>query len=101
MVPQILSPYHLTYVNARPLSGVISFDRRRKEVSVMTTRRRRFKQTTPLVERLRQFADDARAEASRLPDGEERDQLLKKAQVRDRAVEIERYLTSRELAPPS
>jgi hypothetical protein len=54
-----------------------------------------------LVERLNQFADDARGEASRLPDGEERDQLLKKAKVSDRAVEIEGYLTSRELAPPS
>jgi hypothetical protein len=55
----------------------------------------------PLVERLHQFADDARAEASRLPAGEERDQLLKKAQASDRAVELEGYLASRELRPPS
>jgi hypothetical protein len=45
--------------------------------------------------------DHPRAAASRLPAGEERDQLLKKAQVSDRAVEMEGYLTSRELVPPS
>jgi hypothetical protein len=67
----------------------------------MIKRRRRFKQTTALVERLHKFAGDARAEASRLPEGEERDQLLKKAKLSERAVEMEGYLTSRELVPPN
>lgn len=65
------------------------------------TRRKRIRQTMPFVERLHQFADDARAEASRLPAGEQREQLLQKVQVSDRAVEMEGYLTSRELTPPS
>ncbi|MET4022756.1 hypothetical protein ABIA85_007776 [Bradyrhizobium sp. LA6.10] len=45
----------------------------------MTQRRRRFKQTTTLEERLGQEAQRLREEAKRLPHGPEREILLRKA----------------------
>jgi hypothetical protein len=61
---------------------------------MMKQRRRRFKQTTSLVERLRQFANDARKQASHLPEGHMRNQLLERAQISERAIEIEGWLST-------
>lgn len=49
---------------------------------------------------LRRFADEASDEARRLADCAERKQLIKKVEVTERALELEGYLTSRELKPP-
>lgn len=64
-------------------------------------RRQRFKQTQSLTERLHQFADQARDEASRLPECDARNRLLQKVEVIERALELEGWLSSRELKRPT
>lgn len=44
----------------------------------MSNKRRRFKQTTPLEERITAAADALREKASALPAGDERDALLRR-----------------------
>jgi hypothetical protein len=61
----------------------------------MTKKRRRVKQSRPLAERLYQFANDVRDQARHLPEGDARNQLLEKAQVTERAIELETLLSSR------
>jgi hypothetical protein len=68
--------------------------------STMIKQRRRFRQTTSLTERLRQFADKAQTAASRLPIGSERKQVMEKVALAERAIELEGWLDSRELQPP-
>jgi hypothetical protein len=63
-------------------------------------RRRRFKQTTSLKERLVSFAKEVRNKASRLPPGFERDTLLKKASQADTAAHLEEWANSPGLQPP-
>jgi hypothetical protein len=58
------------------------------------------KQTKSLQERLAEFAEEARQEAADLPDGPERDKLLKKVQRAETASEIEGWANSPELQPP-
>ena len=67
----------------------------------MTKRRRRFKQTTPLKERLTEFADAVRAHASRLPPGPEREDLLKRASRADTAAHIDEWVNSSGLRSPT
>jgi hypothetical protein len=62
-------------------------------------KRRRFKQTTSLKDRLTAFAEEARARA-RFVMGPERDELLKKARRADTAAHIHDWANSRELQPP-
>jgi hypothetical protein len=57
-------------------------------------------QTKSLQERLAEFAEDTRQEAAGLPDGKERDKLLKKVQQAETASEIEGWANSHELEPP-
>lgn len=52
-------------------------------------RRRRFKHTASLKERLLAFAEETRAKAQALPSGPERDQLMKKAAQAETASEQE------------
>ncbi len=61
--------------------------------------RRRFRQTTPLKDRLISFAQEAR-ERARLLTGTERDALLKKARQADTAAHIEDWVNSPGLQPP-
>jgi hypothetical protein len=63
-------------------------------------KRKRVRQVKSLVERLRQFADEARAAAERLPEGEERKQLMLKVEATEKAITLEGYLASPELKPP-
>ena len=63
-------------------------------------RRRRVKQTQTLRERLSVFARDIRAQASSLPAGQERDDLLKRARQADTASHIEEWINSAGLQPP-
>jgi hypothetical protein len=62
--------------------------------------RRRFKQTTPLKERLTSFAREVRERASRLPSGFERDNLLKKAREAETAAHLDDWVNSPGLQPP-
>jgi hypothetical protein len=63
-----------------------------KKEYVMGSRRRRFKQTDSLEERLAKFARDMRDRARKEPPGSERNELLKRAYSADQAVEIDRQL---------
>ena len=62
--------------------------------------RRRFKQTTPLKDRLTAFADEARKKAQFMNAGTERDELLKKARRADTAAHIDDWINSPGLQSP-
>ncbi len=62
--------------------------------------RRRFKQTNSLLERLSEFIADLRHEAAGMPDGPDRDEVLKKIQKAENAVNMEAWANSPELQPP-
>jgi len=63
-------------------------------------RRRRFKQTISLKERLASFAKEAREKASELRPGPEQDALLKKARQADTASRVDEWANSPGLQPP-
>ncbi|MGJ5179119.1 hypothetical protein ACQR16_12480 [Bradyrhizobium oligotrophicum] len=60
----------------------------------MTPRRNRRKQTVPFSERLRQTATIARAAAQRLPAGQERESLLRKALQAETAAHLNEMLSA-------
>lgn len=60
----------------------------------MTIRRNRRKQTVSFDQRLQRAATAAREAAYRLPDGQEREILLRKARQAEAAVHINEWLTS-------
>jgi hypothetical protein len=62
--------------------------------------RRRITHTTSFEERLAQQAERARAEAEILPEGTQRDVLLKKARQAEAAAHINEWLASPGLRPP-
>lgn len=64
------------------------------------TQRRRFKQTEPLQERLRIFAEEARAQALGMRPGAERDELMLKARQAETASHLDEWATSLGLQPP-
>ena len=64
-------------------------------------KRRRFKQTTTLKERLMAFAEDVREQASMLPPGPEREDLLKRASRADAAAHIDEWVNSSGLQSPT
>jgi hypothetical protein len=57
-------------------------------------KRRRFKQSLSLKERLFSFAKEMRKKASQLPPGSERDDALKRARSADTATRVEQWLNS-------
>jgi len=61
---------------------------------------RRFKQPESLQGRLVKFAKEVREMASRLPDGPEKEDMLRKARQADTASHLEDWLNSPELRPP-
>ncbi|UPK38482.1 hypothetical protein IVB18_15285 [Bradyrhizobium sp. 186] len=63
--------------------------------------RRRFKQTKPLYERLADEAVRLREEARSLLPGQRRDMLLRKARQDETAMQIENWLRSPGLRPPT
>ena len=67
----------------------------------MTARRNRRKQTTSFDERLQSVAREARAAAHRLPPGQQREILLKKAGQAEMASRINAWLTSPILRSPT
>jgi hypothetical protein len=62
-------------------------------------KRRRFTQTTPLEDRLAQAAAD-REKALSLPQGKERDELLRRARRAETASHLTEWLSSPGLQPP-
>ena len=63
-------------------------------------KRRRFKQTTTLEERLAEEARHLRAEAKLLPPGPQREGLLRKARQDEAASHMSEWLNSPGLQPP-
>ena len=66
----------------------------------MVRRRRHFKQTDSLQDRLAAFTQDARAEAEKLPAGAERDELLSKIRQAETAAYFDEWAASPGLQPP-
>ena len=64
-------------------------------------KRRRFKQTVSLKDRLAAFAKYTRDKASTLPAGAERDDLLKRARQADVASNIDDWANSKGLQSPT
>lgn len=60
----------------------------------MIKRRRRFKQTVPFKDRLMIFARDLREEASLMPPGHNRDELLRRARRADTAAQLDEWVRS-------
>ncbi len=73
---------------------------RKMEAVKMTTRRRRFKQTSSLQDRLSAFANEARERATHLPPSSERHHLLEKAREADTTARMDRWINSPGLQPP-
>jgi hypothetical protein len=63
-------------------------------------KRRRFKQTTSLHDRLASFAKETRDKASLMPPGREKDDLLKRASRADTASHLDDWANSAGLLPP-
>lgn len=63
-------------------------------------KRRRFKQTTSLKERLAEEATRLRAQAKLLPPGPKREDLLRKARQDEAASHMSEWLNSPGLQPP-
>lgn len=63
-------------------------------------KRRRFKQTTSLEERLAEVARRLREEAKLLPHGPAREEALRKARQAETGSHINEWLTSPGLRPP-
>ncbi len=66
----------------------------------MTAKRNRRKNSVPFDERLHKAASEAREAAQQLPQGAERDALLKKARQAETAVHLNEWLTSPGLQSP-
>ena len=66
----------------------------------MSKRRRRFKHTQSLKERLGVFARLKRERAALMPFGAEKAATLAKAEQAERAANVEGWANSRELRPP-
>jgi len=64
-------------------------------------KRRSFKQTTSLDQRLTEQAERLRKEAQGTPPGVERDRLIRKARQAETASHMQEWLTSRGLQVPT
>ena len=67
----------------------------------MVTKRRRFKQTMTLAQRLSEEASRLRDRARTLPPGPEQAQLLRKVRQAEAALRIDQWLASSGDAPPT
>lgn len=67
----------------------------------MKIKRNRHKQTISFDQRLHQAADAARDAAQMLPEGQQRETLMKKARQAETAVHINEWLASPGLRAPS
>ena len=67
----------------------------------MINRRRHFKQTVSLKDRLEFFANDLRQQAIALPPGEEKSDLLKRVRRAETAADLDDWARSSALKPPT
>jgi hypothetical protein len=67
----------------------------------MTIRRRRFKQSVGLKDRLYSFAKEMREKASRLPPGPKKEDALNRARQADTACRLDDWINSSGLQPPT
>jgi hypothetical protein len=67
----------------------------------MIKRRRRFKQSQSLKDRLALFAEDARKLADELPPGRAKDNWLRKVRQADTATRLDEWINSPGLQPPT
>jgi hypothetical protein len=65
----------------------------------MVKRRRRFKQAVPFKDRLILFAQELQEEALRLPPGQDRDDLFKRARRADTAADLDEWTRSPGIQP--
>jgi hypothetical protein len=72
----------------------------RQPVSSVMFKRRRFKQSLSLKERLISFANDAREKASLMEPSIEKEELLRKARRADTARHLDDWSNSAGLQPP-
>lgn len=63
-------------------------------------KRRRFKQTQPLKDRLASYAKDVREKAEVMPPCAEKDDLLRRARQADTASQLDEWINSPGLQPP-
>jgi len=63
-------------------------------------KRRRFKQSLSLKDRLDLFAKDARSSADELPPGPAKEELLRKARQAETASHLDKWANSPGLQPP-
>jgi hypothetical protein len=96
----------LTYENdgsGRAIKIRISQTQRLGPVSLgglVMQKRRRFKHTTPLKDRLISFSREIGAKAAELRPGPEKSALLKRARLADTAAHISEWINSPGLQPP-
>jgi hypothetical protein len=64
-------------------------------------KRRRFKQSLSLKDRLASFAKDARKRADELPPGPVKDDLLRKVRQANTAMHLDEWVNSPGLQPPT
>lgn len=64
------------------------------------TKRRRFKQTESLTDRLATFAKLMRERAATMSSGADKNAVLAKANQADKAADMDRWISSNELKPP-
>jgi len=64
-------------------------------------KRRRFRQTKSLQDRLAAWTEEVREQAAKLPPGPERDALLKKLRQADTASHLDDWANSPGLQPPT
>lgn len=67
----------------------------------MIKRRRRFKHTQPLLERLAEEAEHLQKAADTLPPGSQRDAVLRKIRLNETALHMTEWLNSPGLKPPT
>ncbi|WP_258762383.1 hypothetical protein [Bradyrhizobium arachidis] len=67
----------------------------------MSNRRRRVTQTRSLEERMAEQAAKLKEQASHLPAGKERDDLLRRAKIAETGSRINDWLSSHGLQPPN
>ncbi|UPK23864.1 hypothetical protein [Bradyrhizobium sp. 195] len=67
----------------------------------MNAKRRRVKQSLSLSERLHRAADELLEAAQQMPDGDAKDQLIKRARQHEEAARLEGWLSSPGLQQPA
>ncbi|WP_315705583.1 MULTISPECIES: hypothetical protein [unclassified Bradyrhizobium] len=70
------------------------------EIETQKKRRRRFKQATPLGERLLKSAREARDAAKQLPPGADQARLLRRAREAEAIAQLEEFLRGPTRYPP-